>query len=185
MNARHDFGHEGYALAQYGDAMSWKQFVARHVRGRSQADFAVIVGVSQGTVSRWLKGTQVAEAGLAIEVARAVNEPPLDVLVQSGFLTPKEAGAAISAPADLSQLSNDELLELVRARMSREVGEGRAERPAPNTDAGETPAVASIFDHPAFVSDVDDSMLDSDGAAAAQEDSAIQKEAEELDQDDK
>lgn len=120
--------------------MSWKQFVARHVRGRSQADFAVIVGVSQGTVSRWLKGTQVAEAGLAIEVARAVNEPPLDVLVQSGFLTPSEAGAAFSAPADLSQLSNDELLELVRARMKREDGEGRADRPATNTDAGGTPA---------------------------------------------
>ena len=121
--------------------MSWQQYVTRHKAGRSQVELADLVNVSQTAVSRWLKGTQGVDAAVAIRFARAVGDEPLTALVEAGYLTLEEAGATPAQRPDLSRLTNDELLELVRSRM-REDGEGNAQHPAPMSDAEGTSATA-------------------------------------------
>ena|SRR5690554_4879134 len=116
--------------------MSWQQYVARHKAGRPQAQLADLVEVSQTAVSRWLKGTQGVDAAVAIRFARAVGDEPLTALVEAGYLTPEEAGATPAGRPDYSQLSNDELLELVRERMR--VGGEHGSAPKPR--AGVSPA---------------------------------------------
>ena len=121
--------------------MSWQEYVRRHASGRSQAALAALVDVSQTAVSRWLKGAQGVDAGVAIRFARAVGDEPLTALIEAGYLTREEAGAAPAARPDFSQLSNDELLELVRGRMRDEKAGGEhADRSAPRSQAGPEPA---------------------------------------------
>lgn len=121
--------------------MSWQQYVARHRRGRTQAELADLVEVSQTAVSRWLKGTQSVDAAMAIRFARAVGDDPLRALIEAGYLTREEAGAAPPAEPDYSRLTNDELLDLVRARL-REDGGGDDRDAAPiGTETGRASAV--------------------------------------------
>lgn len=76
-----------------------------------------MVEISPSAVSRWLKGQQGVEAALAIRFAKAVGDNPLSALVAAGYLTAEEAKVRPVAAPDFSQLTNDELLELVRQRM--------------------------------------------------------------------
>lgn len=96
--------------------MTWNQYVSRHLVGRTQTSLAADVGVSNTAISRWLKGSQGVDAGVAIRFARAVGDDPLTALIEAGYLTPDEAGAAPALPADTSGLSFDDLLDLVRER---------------------------------------------------------------------
>lgn len=91
--------------------------------GRTQVEVAEHVGVSQTAVSRWRRGQQGVDAGVAIRFARAVGDQPLAALIAAGFLTPSEAKQRPPASPDYSQLTNDELLRLVRGRM-RDEGSG-------------------------------------------------------------
>lgn len=122
--------------------MSWQQYVARHRRGRTQAELADLVDVSQTAVSRWLKGTQSVDAATAINFARAVGDDPLTALIEAGYLTHEEAGATPPpAEPDYSRLTNDELLDLVRARL-REDGGGDDRDAAPiGAETGRASAV--------------------------------------------
>lgn len=118
--------------------MSWQEYVKRHARGRSQVELAATVGVSQAAVSRWLKGTQGVNAAVAIDVARALGDSPMAALVAAGLITEAEAKVRPVAAPDYTQLSNDELLELVRSRMT-EGGEGH-DRPPATTEPAPGPA---------------------------------------------
>lgn len=122
--------------------MSWQQYVTRHKAGRSQAELADLVEVSQTAVSRWLKGSQGVDAAVAIRFARAVGEEPLTALIEAGYLTPEEAGATPAGQPDYSQLSNDELLKLVRERMREDGGSGGDT--AAKTPAGLDPAPDAV-----------------------------------------
>ena len=102
--------------------MNWKQYVALHLNGNTQAAIADMAGVSQTAVSRWLKGTQGVDAAVAIRFAKAVGDDPLTALVAGGYLTPSEAKMRPASAPDYSQLTNDELLELVRKRMGEDDG---------------------------------------------------------------
>lgn len=113
--------------------VSWKAYVQRHLAGRTQAELASVAGVSQTAVSRWLKGTQGADARVAIDLARAVGDPPLQALVAAGFLTDAEAKVRPSAQPSFDSLNDDELLAEVRRRMSGE-----------ENDRGNTAPIAEI-----------------------------------------
>ncbi len=103
--------------AQYGDAVSWWSYVEQHKGDADQAEIATWAGVNASTVSRWKTGKQAARPEAAVAFARARKRPVLEALVAAGFLTEKEARVRPAGTPDLSQLTNDELLELVRARM--------------------------------------------------------------------
>jgi transcriptional regulator with XRE-family HTH domain len=115
--ARHDVCHGWCAFAQYGALVNWPEYVGRHMDGRTQYEVAGLVGVSPPALSRWLRGQQGVDAAVAIRFAKAVGDSPLAALVAAGYLTPEEASEQPAAAPDYSQLTNDELLQLVRQRM--------------------------------------------------------------------
>lgn len=121
--------------------MSWSKYVKQHLAGRNQTELAAVVGVSQAAISRWLKDSQGVDADKAVEFVRRVGDTPIAALVAAGFLTPDEAQVRPAAAPDFSQLSNDELLELVRSRMrEEEVGNG-AGGSAATTAGDEAPVI--------------------------------------------
>lgn len=125
--------------AQYGSVVSWSEFIQRHGNGVKQEAIAKAAHVTSPTVSRWLSGKQGVSATQAASVARALNVPVLEAFVAAGFLTEAEAKVRPRPAPDFTQLTNDELLELVRTRM-REEGEGHADGPAATKPPGPGPA---------------------------------------------
>ncbi len=114
--------------------MSWQQYVRQHAAGRSQSDLAAAVGVTPGTVSKWISGTQGIDAAKAISFARGVGDAPLAALIAGGFLTQAEAKSRPAAAPDYSQLSNDQLLDLIRDRMREDVRNDAEQRSSAATN---------------------------------------------------
>lgn len=138
--------------------MSWPEYVRGHLKGRTQVELAELVGVSQTAVSRWLSGKQGVDAEQAVGFARAIGDEPVAALVAAEYLTAKEAKVRPAAAPDYSQLKNDELLELVRARMIKEVGEGR-DRSAATSAQGSGPGLR-VVDESDPAESVPDAALD-------------------------
>lgn len=88
-----------------------------------QQQAAAKASINASTVSRWLKSGKPGEAANVAAFARAYRKPVLEAFIAAGFLTPNEARARPKQAPDLNQLTNDELLELVRARMTEGSGE--------------------------------------------------------------
>lgn len=99
--------------------MSWWEYVERTAQTSRQRDISDKTGIDATNVSRWKSG-QVPKPSFVAEFARAYRRPVLEAFVAAGFLTEAEAKVRPAGRPNFSQLSNDELLELVRARM----GEG-------------------------------------------------------------
>lgn len=98
--------------------MSWEAFVRNTIGTDQQKQAAVRAGIDQSAISRWLKTGTPGTAENVAAFARGYNRPVLEAFIAAGFLTEKEAKARPAGRPDFSQLSNDELLELVRARMT-------------------------------------------------------------------
>lgn len=108
--------------------MKWSEYVRREMGGRRQADVALVVGVNQTTVSRWIndKG-QRPNADNAIAFARAVGGNPVEALLVLGMLEPNDLERAVSVTTAASALSNSELVKAVADRLGVSVTErGRA-----------------------------------------------------------
>lgn len=125
--------------------MSWAEYVKRHAGDDINRVVADKSGVTEPTVSRWKNGGQGINAAAAAAFARAYGRPVLEAFIAAGFLTADEAKVRPAAAPDYSQLSNDELLELVRSRM-QEGGGAHADRAAPNTppDSGPGSVVRNL-----------------------------------------
>lgn len=101
--------------------MSWTEYLRRIAgSGAGQAEIARAAKVATPTVSRWLSGEQGVKPAAAANFARAHGRPVLEAFIAAGFLTAEEASARPSVAPDYTQLTNDELLGLVRARMREE-----------------------------------------------------------------
>lgn len=103
--------------------MSWNEYLRQIAGEVGQAEIARAAGVTAPTVSRWLKGNQGVDPVAAANFARHYRRPVLEAFVAAGFLTPNEAKVRPIAAPDYSALSNEELLELVRSRMTQGGGE--------------------------------------------------------------
>lgn len=101
--------------------MSWWEYVQRIADTTRQRDIAERTGIDATNVTRWKSG-QVPKAAMVAEFARAYERPVLEAFVAAGFLTPDEAKVRPAPAPDYSQLTNDELLELVRRRMGEADG---------------------------------------------------------------
>ena len=89
----------------------------------SQADLAARGGVSQPTVSRWLKGEVTPDAKQVIALARAAQHSPIGALIAAGYLDEDEVGGGVEIPVDLHlRLYTDRalLLEVLRRVDSNE-----------------------------------------------------------------
>lgn len=109
--------------------MSWQSYVARTIGADQQKDAAEKAGLDQSAISRWLRSGKPGTAENVAAFARGYRRPVLEAFLAAGFITPAEAKQRPAAEPNLSQLTNDELLELVRTRMREEVV-GNAEHPA-------------------------------------------------------
>lgn len=99
-------------------------------------------GIDGPSFSKWKSG-QVPKAETVARFARAYDASVLKAFVAAGFLTSSEAGERPVANPDLTQLTNDELLELVRARMTGGSGE-RADSSTATKEAGSGRPLRSV-----------------------------------------
>lgn len=102
--------------------MSWWAYVERVTGDDDGVTIAGKLQVNQSTVSRWRTSDTPGKVENVVALARAYGRPVLEALLAAEFLTEQEARVRPRAAPDYTQLTNDELLELVRARM-REEGE--------------------------------------------------------------
>lgn len=117
--------------------MTWWEYVTRIAAGEEQAAIAKRAGVGQSMVSRWQTSTPRPEN--VATFARAYDRPVLEAFVAAGFLTPEEAGERPSAPPSLASLTDDELIDEVRRRMT---GVSSEDRPS---DAQKTPPLGEAL----------------------------------------
>lgn len=111
--------------------MSWWEYVERHAPGWTQVDIARAAEVSSPTVSRWASGKQGVDPLPAARLARAFGRPVLEAFIAAGYLTAAEAGERPQPAPSLDQLTDDQLLAEMRARLQ----ELRHGQPAPTSHA--------------------------------------------------
>lgn len=99
------------------ETMTWWSYVKSVAQGDTNATIAKKVGISAPSVSRW-QGKNSADPTTAAAFARAYGRPVLEAFVAAGFLTADEAGEQPAAPPSLATLSDDDLIEEVRRRMT-------------------------------------------------------------------
>jgi transcriptional regulator with XRE-family HTH domain len=117
--------------------VSWWEYVERTAQTNRQRDISEKTGISADNVSRWKSG-QTPKPAIVAGFARAYGRPVLEAFVAAEFLTEEEAKVRPAGRPDYSQLTNDELLELVRARMSEggEHGDHTAATKKPGSGPG-------------------------------------------------
>lgn len=143
-NARQNQGREAPSDAQYGSSMSWWTYVTRTAGTSSPKELDIATGIDAPNFSKWKAG-QIPKAETVAKFARAYGVPVLEAFVAAGFLTAAEAKVRPAPAPDYSQLTNDELLELVRARMEKGGGE-RGDRSAATSGPDSGPGLAVVPD---------------------------------------
>ena len=108
---------------------NWWTYVTRNVPERSRKDIDSLAGVDPSQVSRWRSGGTPRPEN-AIRFARSIGGDPIEALVVAGFLAPGEARAATAVRTGGGDLSNDELLAEIRARLARSTNTPAATPPA-------------------------------------------------------
>lgn len=96
---------------------SWSEYVRRISRGITQEQISELTGISQTTVSSWLRSApSTPKADMVIAFARAFRQPPMQALAAAGYLTAAEVASTARTP--LGVYSTDELFDEVRRRTS-------------------------------------------------------------------
>ncbi len=98
--------------------MHWSEYVTACAKGRRQSDLAVLVGVDQSTVSRWLKGKGSPTAENAMTLARVAGDSPITGLLAAGFLREDEVDGVVRVADGLGASTSDALL----AELGRRLG---------------------------------------------------------------
>jgi transcriptional regulator with XRE-family HTH domain len=94
---------------------NWPQYVRRAARGLKQEQIAERTGISQATISAWLRGAPAApKAETVIAFAKSFGQSPVKALVIAGYLD--RADADLSARSPLSEYSSSELFDELRSR---------------------------------------------------------------------
>ncbi|HPY25393.1 MAG TPA: helix-turn-helix transcriptional regulator [Mycobacterium sp.] len=98
-------------------AENWAQYVRRATQGTTQVQLALVTGVAQTAIGRWLRGeTAAPRAESVVAFARAIGKPPVEALVAAGYLTSQEAAQRIEVTRAINDYSTDDLLEELRRR---------------------------------------------------------------------
>lgn len=124
--------------------MSWWAYVTQTSGTDSPRSMQAVTGIDSPNYSRWKSG-HIPKADLVAQFARAYGRPVLEAFVAAGFLTEGEAKVRPAARVDFTKLTNDELLRIVRDRMSAQEtishGTSIADRPDEDPPPGVTPLV--------------------------------------------
>jgi transcriptional regulator with XRE-family HTH domain len=94
---------------------SWSDYVRRVSKGLTQEQISEVTGISQTTVSSWLRSApSTPKAEMVIALARAFRQPPIEALAAAGYLTAAEAASTAHTP--LGVYSSGELFDELRRR---------------------------------------------------------------------
>lgn len=97
---------------------TWPEYVRRVAGGMRQEQISALTGISQTTVSTWLRGAPgLPRAESVIAFARGFKVAPVQALVMAGYLQADEV--AIKARTPLSEYEELELVEELRRRASK------------------------------------------------------------------
>lgn len=104
---------------------NWAGYLNRLMGERSQADFARLLGVTDGQLSKWRSGTSGHKVETVIEIARKLGDSPLHALVVVGYLDPDDvARFRIAKPYALDEYTDLEL----SSEIVRRIANGTASR---------------------------------------------------------
>lgn len=112
---------------------TWPQYVARISDEARNVDISRAIGVSESTITRWRDG-KLPTPTLAVSVARAYNQPPLEALVAAGYLAVDDVRAHVSIRfVPLSDVTDVELANelLDRAERAASLSDARRADPTP------------------------------------------------------
>ncbi|WKK12000.1 helix-turn-helix transcriptional regulator [Rhodococcus ruber] len=96
---------------------SWWEYVNRVSTRASQVEIAKAARVDPATVSRWKLGKTIPSADSVIAVARHFRRNPVEALIAAGYLDKTEAGTPIELRQSATEISNDQLIELITTRL--------------------------------------------------------------------
>jgi transcriptional regulator with XRE-family HTH domain len=114
--------------------VTWSEYVGRTVGDDQGRDFESKTGLDGSTLSRWKRGeVSGLRADKVSDFARGYNVSVLEAYIEAGFLSPEEAAARPARRPDLTTITNDELVELVRQRLARAGGGDDRDAPSTNT----------------------------------------------------
>jgi transcriptional regulator with XRE-family HTH domain len=98
---------------------TWPEYVRRIAGGMRQEQISALTGISQTTVSTWLRGAPgLPRAESVIAFARGFKVAPVQALVAAGYLQTDEANVKARTP--LSEYEELELVDELRRRMSKQ-----------------------------------------------------------------
>jgi transcriptional regulator with XRE-family HTH domain len=88
---------------------TWAEYVKRVTAGLSQKDIAVVTGIDQTGISRWLRGQGTPRAESVVAFARALGRLPLEALVTAGYIEEGDVDGVIEVVPPPSNMSTAEL----------------------------------------------------------------------------
>jgi len=97
---------------------NWSAFVDAHSRNETNAEIAKRLGIAPSNITRWRTGASNPDPQKAVDFANAYSVSPLAALIASGYLNPDSLDQALIAPADLSEINTDRLLDEVQRRLA-------------------------------------------------------------------
>jgi transcriptional regulator with XRE-family HTH domain len=98
---------------------TWPQYVRRVAGDMRQEQISKLTGISQTTVSAWLRGAPgMPKADSVIAFARGFHHAPVKALVVAGYLLGDEA--EVKARTPLAEYNKLELVEELSRRLSEE-----------------------------------------------------------------
>lgn len=101
---------------------SWTEYVERILAGVTRQEACRQAGISEPTLSRWIRPTQgkMPAAKNVISFARAFHQSPVKALIAAGFLSPEDLpeGSVIEIYQARAELSDDELIAELRSRLA-------------------------------------------------------------------
>jgi len=96
---------------------TWPSYVRRITAGLKQEQISEASGISQTTISAWLRGAPaIPKAESVIAFARAFGQPAVEALVAAGYLDAEDAAATVRTP--LAEFSTEELFAELHTRMT-------------------------------------------------------------------
>lgn len=105
------------AMPEHADVRErWANYLNRLMGGRSQAEYARLLEVTDGQLSRWRTASTGVKVETVIAIARKLGDSPLHALVEVGYLDPDDvAQFRVSKPYALDEYTDLELsAEIVR-----------------------------------------------------------------------
>ena len=97
------------------------------IDGGRQSDVALVAGVNQATVSRWLRKGGTPDPENAMALSRAVGDSPITGLLAAGLLREDEVDGVVRVAGGLSEVRSEALLAELGRRLGVHV-DSRKER---------------------------------------------------------